>query len=47
MGEESHKVLGMTWTVYPDHFSFDGVTVPANICVTKHSRLSCALRHGG
>ena len=47
MGEESHKVLGMTWRVYPDHFSFDGVTVPANICVTKPSRLSCSLRHSG
>ena len=44
MGEESHKVLGMKWMVSPDYFSFDGVTVPANLCVTKRVVLSFVSR---
>ena len=40
VGEESHKVLSMRWMVSQDCFTFDGVVVPDNLCVTKRVVLS-------
>ena len=37
---ESHKVLGLTWLARDDCFSFHGVSLPEDICVTKRVVLS-------
>ena len=38
------KILGMRWSVQPDTFSFDGLTLPDGLLVTKRVVLSCIAR---
>ena len=40
----SLKVLGMQWLSSRDCFSFSGVVVPDDLCVTKRVALSCIAR---
>ena len=40
----SLKVLGMQWLSSGDCFSFSGVVVPDDLCVTKRVALSCIAR---
>ena len=42
--EESLKVLGMRWLALEDCFSFDGLVVPGELCVTKRVVLSFVAR---
>ena len=44
VGEDTLKVLGMKWIPQQDCFSFDGVTLPENLCLTKRMVLSVVAR---
>ena len=44
VGSESFKVLGMRWLASQDCFSFDGLAVPGDLCVTKRVVLSLVSR---
>ena len=41
---QSSKVLGIRWLANQDCFSFDGVTMPRDLCVTKRLVLSLISR---
>ena len=41
---ESHKVLGLKWSPQNDSFSFDGIEVSENLCLTKRLVLSLVSR---
>ena len=42
--DESIKVLGMKWASSNDHFSFNGVEVSSDLCITKRAVLSILAR---